>query len=162
MITSALVLLAAAIYAQNIVILRRHEIQDAVSKATSRIQHRKYILSLIPPEANISTQSFMHPHLAHRRQAYVLPHPFEWTLFYNPGALPFRPVVDYIAYDQRRDNDNSALLTGLRQRGLFQEVLDLDGLLLLRRNPAVSDAECLGEGWKAPQCIAPAKGQAAD
>jgi len=117
------------------------------------------LAAAIPIDATVSAQSNIQPHLAHRLQAYAFPNPFQLAGFYNPSDAPFTPKVDYILYDTRLSNNFYApakaklkLLADLQSRGLYQPVVELDGIVLLRRSDAALDESCFGMSWSAPQC----------
>ena len=137
---AGLILLVEVAYSLAALPLRLPETQAALANPSDRLRYYDYALSLVPPEASASAQAMMQPHLAERRQAYLFPNPFRQVVFFNPAQMPYTASADYVLYDTKRPDDffapsgeKLALLHSLRASGAYQTVLDLDGVLLLRR-----------------------------
>lgn len=136
----ATLLLLAALLAQTEAPLRRDEITMRLGQQPPEPLIYDYLVSLIPPEAGVSAQGRLHPHLSHRRQAFLFPNPFVPADFFNPAGMPFAPDVEYVVYDTRRFDRFGAtpeakldLLNDLRERRGYQQLASLDGIVLLRR-----------------------------
>jgi uncharacterized membrane protein len=156
---SAVLIISCSTYALATSYSRFEQYYARSDKGAARISLYNYVLSLVPAEANISAQSDLQPHLAHRLQAFVFPNPFQQVAFSNPAGLPFTPRIDYIVYDMRRADNFYApakaklrLLADLQSRGLYQPIVDLDGIVLLRRSDTSLEERCFGMNWNAPQC----------
>ncbi len=148
----------AAWYAQEHNLLRRDLIVQAQARDLGLAERRDYILSQIPPAAPVSAQIQFHPHLSHRRQAFIYPNPFIEADFYNPTAMPLTPLIDYVVLDTRRvaggavsAEDQLALFAELQERGLYQRAAELGGLVLLERVPGWPE-HCYGPGWAGEEC----------
>lgn len=138
-----LILLCAIAYGLITQAVRIREIHGAMASAGAQPYYYEYVLSLIPSHAGVSAQTQLQPHLNHRLQAFLFPNPFKPVVFYDPRGQPFPTDVEYVVYD-RRHSDNAyirssaklAVLDDLQRRQLFYVVVDLDGVLLLKRNTA--------------------------
>ena len=147
-------LLLAAAQGQGLAELRRHAIADAAARGSPVPHYYAYLASLVPPGAGVSASGPLHPHLTHRQQAYMFPNPFVAAEFFNPGAMPFAPRVEYIVYDTRRFDRigaqpelKQATLDELRARGLYVEVGRMGGFVLLRVAGGAGEGG-LGPGWR--------------
>lgn len=154
----AAVLLGAAWLGQGVAELRREAIDWAAVRDSSLTRQRDYVRSLVPPGVGVSAQGHFQPHLTHRAQAFIFPNPFIAADFYNPGAMPFASLVEYVLVDTRRVAGGSvpaeeqlALLDELEARGLYRRAADVGGIVLLERVPGAPEA-CYGPGWRGEEC----------
>ncbi|NJN16096.1 MAG: DUF2079 domain-containing protein [Oscillochloris sp.] len=137
-------LLVAALLCQDLlqVRMRRYEINAALANPERQAlaAYRSFVLSLIPPDAAVSAQTYFGPHLTHRQQMFLFPNPFVRFEFFNPAAAPFPLEAEYVVFDVRRPE--SALI-GARRRleifgeversGDYTEIARLEGMRLLRK-----------------------------
>jgi uncharacterized membrane protein len=151
-------LLGAAWLGQGVAELRREAIDWAAVRDAGLTRQRDYVRSLVPTGAGVSAQGHFQPHLTHRAQAFIFPNPFIAADFYNPGAMPFAPQVEYVLVDTRRiargsvpAEEQLALLDDLEARGLYRRAADVGGIVLLERVPGAPDA-CYGPGWRGEEC----------
>jgi uncharacterized membrane protein len=120
---------------------RRAELEQLMSFNATRRLYYDYLLSFVPPDANVATQSNMQPHLTHREQAFIFSNPFRISHLYDVEGMPFTPRIDYIAFDTRAydgigPRDKNRTLNELRTSGQYTELLRIDGIVLLRRSDA--------------------------
>jgi uncharacterized membrane protein len=157
-LTLTALMLGASWYAQKRELLRRDIIVQAASRDLGLSDRYNYVLSLIPPDAAVSAQSQFHPHLSTRQQVFIYPNPFLWADFYNPGAMPFSPQIEYVVLDTRRVAGGSVsveaqldLFARLEGQGLYERTADLGGLVLLHRVAGAPES-CYEQGWGAEEC----------
>jgi hypothetical protein len=157
-------LLCCALSVQHSFMLRLREIEryrqfDTLHAGlVARMEQRNYILSFIPAGASVAVQTNLLPHIAHRETVFMFPNPFKEMLFYDGSGAPAGPV-DYIVYDTTQPDavympalEKIALLRELQGRGLYRQVLNAQGVLLLQRSFAALPEGCFGAAWDAPVC----------
>jgi uncharacterized membrane protein len=141
--------------------LRLLELQESLKHPSARLHYYHYALSFIPKEAAVAADMHLQPHLTHRQQAFLFPNPFNQAVYFDPAGQPFAERIDYILYDMKRSNshliDNDVkedILRELQGRGLFQAILQIDGLMLLERKQSDLPERCYGRDWQANDCLA--------
>lgn len=94
---------------------------------------------MIPPDAAVAANSFLVPHLSHRRYIYNLPTPFRVEYWGDPRAdgkrLPEADLIEYVLTFSDVSPKDRILLDSLRQEG-FKTLLDREGVLLMYRERA--------------------------
>jgi uncharacterized membrane protein len=125
------------LYVYKTVPLSFSHVPDAAR--TNRVHYYDYLISVIPPDASVSSPNTIQPHLAHRVQSYLFPNPFQDTGLVNPKGMPYSPHVEYILYDTKWPESlfipaaiQLQILRGLQARGEYTVVADLDGAVLLK------------------------------
>jgi hypothetical protein len=132
---SGLIFLASLLYHRyhGFTPLARH-FQTPVVTAHHRLAHR--LIALIPPEAAVSAQSKLNPHLSQRERIYMFPRieDAEYVFFdVSADSWPIHP------------NDQKRLFDTLLGEEGFGILAAKDGYILLQRG--LSDAQELPEGF---------------
>lgn len=159
-LAGALLWLAAGVgYSQMTIELRVSEVRGWLAAPSARLRYYDYLLSFIPPGANIAAQTTIQPHLAQRTQAFLFPNPFQRVAFVDPQQMPYTASVEYIMFDTRRTDSLFSpsgaqldLLRALQERKLYTPLARLDGIVLLRRSDASLPPDCFGTRWEAAEC----------
>ncbi|NJM07549.1 DUF2079 domain-containing protein [Candidatus Gracilibacteria bacterium] len=83
-------LLLVQLFYQQQFIDRRAEMASLIQYNGTRRYYYDYVLSHIPPAANVAVQSNMHPQLTHRQQVFIFSNPFVRFDFFDPAGMPSR------------------------------------------------------------------------
>lgn len=118
---------------------------------------RRYALAHIPNDSAVSASQALHPHLTHRRQAFVFPNPFVRVNYVHPAGSPQPPSVEFIIHDTSGMGGATAsreqeLLRELERRGLFTPVMRIGAILLMKRTDAPLPDFCFSDGWQDAVC----------
>ena len=118
---------------------------------------RHYILARIPRDSAVSASQALHPHLTHRRQAFVFPNPFVPVNYVHPAGAPQPPSVEFIVHDTHgmgsaTANREQELLRELERRGLFAPVMRVGAIVLMKRTDAPLPDFCFGTEWHNMVC----------
>lgn len=92
-------------------------------------------VAMIPPEAVVSANYSVVPHLTHRSSIYVFPNPFKVENWGLAGEDPPSPdSVDFVLVDYHNaPADQLALALGLKDGGGFTQVFHEDGIVVFKR-----------------------------
>ena len=113
-----------------------------IDPSTKETRAAAEALALIPPEAGVSAQYSLVPHLTHREHIYQFPTPWRVGMWGPDGeALPDPEVVDYIFVSPTGTFDffgafpseDDLLLLDSLSSGDFEKIFDKAGLELYRR-----------------------------
>jgi uncharacterized membrane protein len=109
---------------------------DAVARQT-----RKDAIDLIPPDASVTAQYLLVPHLTHREQVYSFPNPWRRVFYGVKGTpLPDPATVEYLVVDtpalQGIDAEDWRCIIG---SGAFTTLYDQQGIVVARRLPGRTD-----------------------
>ncbi|MCS7290071.1 MAG: DUF2079 domain-containing protein [Roseiflexus sp.] len=138
-------------------------IQDALFPSVRDVEWsyvRRYALAHIPHDSAVSASQALHPHLTHRRQAFVFPNPFVRVNYVNPAGAPQPPSVEFIVHDiygmgTATANREQELLRELERRGLFVTIVRIGAIILIilmQRTSAPLPDSCFGTGWQDAIC----------
>jgi uncharacterized membrane protein len=134
-----LMMVIGAVYTQITIPLHFKDVHSPYT--IKRARYYEYITSLIPPNANVSSQNMFQPHLSHREQSFLFPAPFLRGSLINPQQMPYAADVEYILYDTKRPDslfgsptEKLRLLEDLQAQNQYAAAVNLDGVILLRRS----------------------------
>jgi uncharacterized membrane protein len=108
-----------------------------VAAASPGDQARRQALSMIPPDAPVSAQFNLVPHLSHRVQIYEFPNPFKTSNWGLSGDVhpsrDLQQVRDVVVDRSLLDADQQTLLRDLQASPDWATRLDTDNVVLLER-----------------------------
>ncbi len=107
--------------------------RNAFAAPTPEDRRIDEVLSLIPPDAVVSADPFIAPHLTRRDRVYMFPNPFEREYWSVPSQPPADAGnVEWVV--ATRSDDRTPILDYLVDSGDYRTVFDNGTLVLLTRN----------------------------
>jgi uncharacterized membrane protein len=108
-----------------------------VAAASPADQARRQALAMIPPDAPVSAQFNLVPHLSHRAEVFEFPNPFKtanWGLNGDVHPAGDQKELRYVVVDRSLlDQDQQTLLRDLRASPDWATKLDSNNVVLLER-----------------------------
>lgn len=118
----------------------------ARSRANPTVQAAREAAARIPPQAHLSADYLLLPHLSHRKRIYMFPNPFmpdNWGIhdenMHDPAGVEYILVHDT---EPMLDEKKRLLLARLVADGEFREVINKNGIRLYRRVQGRQETAC--------------------